>query len=93
MVVGLAGDIRVHVPVELEAARNPDLDEAVERPEHGCTAERRLVGTHPVVHLAGGELAAGTIERVGNKEALRRHALASRCEAGRGGIGHGSTVA
>ena len=57
VMLGVAGDVRGHVPVALEAAGHAVLDLLLERAINGCTPDRRMVHPDPVVELLSRERA------------------------------------
>jgi hypothetical protein len=51
VMLGIAGDVRGHVPITLEAAGHPVLDLLLERAVDGCSADRRVCQSDAVVEL------------------------------------------
>ena len=88
VVLRKAGNVRVHVPIQLEAARDPGLHERLQGAKDRCPPDARLLSLEAAVQLVGGQLAPVCGQGVGYQQPLLRHALAgcrqsiSGCKSG-----------
>lgn len=80
VVFWLAGDVGVHVALELETSRDPGLDERLEGAEYRCATDRRFLPPQMPVQLIRGELAARTRKFLGDEQPLTGDALPRRGE-------------
>lgn len=92
MVLRLAGDVGVHMALELQSPRNAGIHQPLDGAEDGGASEGRLRVSNEVVELCRRELAPGTCQGLSDEQPLLRHPLAGRGEAGGGGIDHGLTL-
>ena len=77
VVGGPAGDVRVHVTVELKASGNTRIDQALHGAEDRRPTDRRLHAADGPEQLVGRELPPGGREVVGDEHPLAGNALAS----------------
>ena len=80
VVLGVAGDIRGHMPIALEAAGHPVLDLLLERAIDGCAPDRRMVHPDPVVELLSGERAFCGRQGFRDKDSLLGTSASARRE-------------
>ena len=83
MVGGPAGDVCVHVTVELKASGNTRIDEALHGAEYRRPTDRRLHAADGPEQLVGRELPPGGREVIGDEHPLASNALTSCREPGR----------
>ena len=81
MVLGPAGNVAVDVAVELEPPGDARNDERLEGAEDGGAADAGVMSVQPPIEILSGHLASGGAQRVGDREALARHALAGLAQA------------
>ena len=74
--LGTAGDVAVDVAVLLEAARDAGDDERLERAEHRGAADAWIAAPKAVVEVLRRHAATHRGQRIGDEQALPRHALA-----------------
>lgn len=89
----LTCDVRVHMTVELEPARDAGLDQPLDSAEDGRAAQGWLGAAHLLVKLPGRELATGAGEGLGDDQSLLRHSFAGSRQSRGGGIDHQLTLA
>ena len=75
VVGGPAGDVRVHVTVELEASGNACIDEALHGAEDRRPTDRRLYPADGPEQLVGRQLPPGGREVIGDEDPLASDAL------------------
>jgi ABC-type Mn2+/Zn2+ transport system ATPase subunit len=95
VVLGQAGNVRVHVALLLEAAYDARIHERLQRSKHRRPPDGRFIPTEPVVELGGGELPASRGKAFGDHDPLGRYAFAGGCKSrggGEGGAVHAATL-